>query len=149
MLSLESDKVDKLTESAEIISMFCRLNINAKRNLPIRSSEMGLLILTIKSEVPVTPVMAADFFKVKKPMITTMVISLCEKGYLEKVHSSEDKRSFTLHPTEKAMTLANEAHNEYFREIEIMRNGLGDKSFEKLITLLSKANDILLEAKEN
>lgn len=35
-------------KGAESISMFCRLLINEKKKLPIRSSEMGLLILAVE-----------------------------------------------------------------------------------------------------
>lgn len=32
-------------DAAETVSLFCRLNLNGKKELPVRSSEMGLLIL--------------------------------------------------------------------------------------------------------
>ncbi len=136
--------IDILAKSAEEVSMFCRLNANSRKNIPIRSSEMGLLILTVKSQTPVTPLMAADFFKVKKPMITAMVNSLCDKGYLEKITSLQDKRSFTLNPTEKARKLTNETYDEYFKAMENLRSKLGNEEFDQLIKLLSKANKVLL-----
>ncbi len=138
-----------LIRGAEVVSLFCRLHVNAKKNLPIRSSEMGLLILTVKNEMPVTPLMAADFFKVKKPMITTMIISLCKGGYLTKVPSKEDGRSFTLAPTEKAITLVENTYQEYFRTLELIRAGMGEEDFRKFISLTEKANGILLGDKEN
>ena len=138
-----------LIRGAEAVSMFCRLNIYAKKNLPIRSSEMGLLILTVKNEVPVTPVLAADFFKVKKPMITALVTSLCEKGYLTKIPSTEDRRSFTLSPTNKASSLVDETYAEYFKTLDLLCSQMGSKDYTKLITLLEQANMILLEDKEN
>ena len=44
-------------EAAETVSLFCRLNQRVKKELPIRSSEMGLLILlvTSKERSPVFP----------------------------------------------------------------------------------------------
>ena len=140
---------DELINVAETVSMFCRLNINTKKDLPIRSSEMGLLILICKSVDPVTPVMAADFFKVKKPMITTMVSNLLKHGYIEKILSTEDKRSFSLNPTEKARQLVNDTYSEYMKTMELLRHKLGSIEFSKLITLLEKANFILLEEKNN
>lgn len=138
-----------LIKGAEMVSMFCRLNINTKKDLPVRSSEMGLLIFICKSENPVTPVMAADFFKVKKPMITAMVSSLQKHGYIEKVPSSEDKRSFSLNPTERAKQLVDDTFTEYIKTMELLRQKLGQTSFANLITLLEIANSVLLEEKDN
>jgi len=141
--------IEELIKGAEAVSMFCRLNINTKKDLPVRSSEMGLLILICKSENFVTPVMAADFFNVKKPMIATMVSSLLNHGYIEKVPSSVDKRSFFINLTEKARQLVDNTFTEYFKTMELLRQKLGAKDFVNLITLLEKANTVLLEAKKN
>lgn len=140
---------DELTIGAEKVSMFCRLNINVKKDLPIRSSEMGLLILICKSDKPVTPVMAADFFKVKKPMITTMVSNLLKKGYIAKIPSLDDKRSFSLNPTKKARQLVDDTYSEYMKTMELLRNKLGAIEFGELLVLLDKSNCILLEEKNN
>lgn len=139
----------ELIKGADTISMFCRLNINMKKDLPIRSSEMGLLILINQSDKPVMPVMAADFFKVKKPMITAMVSNLIRQGYIDKIPSQEDKRSFSLHLTEKASQLVEDTFSEYMKTLELLRNKLGDLDFGKLIALLEKSNSILLEEKSN
>lgn len=138
-----------LENGAETVSMFCRLIINVKKDLPIRSSEMGLVILIYKSDKPVTPVMAADFFKVKKPMITTMVSNLLKLGYIEKISSLEDKRSFSLELTDKAKLLIDETYSEYIKTMELLRRKLGLDDFGKLIKLLEKANFTLLEEKSN
>lgn len=138
-----------LIRGAEAVSLFCRLNINTKKDLPIRSSEMGLLILIVKNEQPVTPVMAANFFKVKKPMITTMVSSLSKQGYLTKVASTEDKRSFSLLPTKKAAALVEQAYSEYFKTLALLKARMGEEDYSKLITLLEAANMILSEDKQN
>jgi len=140
---------DELIKGAETVSMFCRLNINIKKDLPIRSSEMGLLILICKNDIPVTPVMAADFFKVKKPMITTMVSALLKHGYIEKIPSPDDKRSFSLNPTEKTRQLVDDTYSEYMKTMELLRHKLGAIDFGKLVILLEKSNSILLEEKKN
>ncbi|MFR9236080.1 MAG: hypothetical protein ACLVLH_25165 [Eisenbergiella massiliensis] len=44
------------------------------KELPVRSSEMGLLILLVTSKEKITPKAAADF-GVSKPMIASMVKS--------------------------------------------------------------------------
>jgi DNA-binding MarR family transcriptional regulator len=136
--------LDAYIKGAEAVSLFCRLNINRKHDMPVRSSEMGLLIYVCKNETPVTSVIAAEFFKVKKPMIAAMVSSLVQKGYLEKCLSGTDKRSFTLQPTEQAKKLVDETYMEYLKTMELLHQRLGG-DYETLIDLLEKANTILLE----
>jgi len=146
-------KDKKLIESAEVIGLFIRLNIHSKRNLPVRSSEMGLLIFVVENVVKngasVTPAMAAEFFKVKKPMITAIVSSLTKQGYIIKIPSKEDKRSYTLTPTEKAIEIVEHAFFEYCKTLKSLRLRLGGDDFYTLIALIGKANAILLKEKEN
>lgn len=141
--------MDELIKGAETISLFCRININTKRELPIRSSEMGLMIFLIKEQGTHTPLQIAEFFKITKPMVTAMVISLTKKEYIIKVPSNIDKRSFTLRPTKKAIALVNETLNEYHKNMQVLQSRLGNHEYSKLIELLAKANDILLEEKNN
>ncbi len=123
--------------------------MNAKRTLPIRASEMGMLIFIVKSQDPQMPSQIADFFKITKPMVTTMVNSLIKKGYLTKQNSATDKRSFTLHPTAKAKQLIDETYIEYFKSMAQLDCRMGQEKFDKLIELLELANIILSEEKYN
>lgn len=136
-----------LAKAAESVALFCRLNINAKKDLPVRSSEMGLLILMCTSDQAVTPAFAAEFFKVKKPMITAMVTNLHRLGYLERTPSAQDKRSFTLTPTEKAKGLVTETYAEYMKTMALIKKQLGEEDFETLVALLERSNAALLEEK--
>ena len=139
--------MDELVKGAEVISLFCRININTKRELPIRSSEMGLLIFLVKEVGEHTPLKIAEFFKVTKPMVTAMVISLVKKEYITKVKSVVDKRSFSLKPTEKAVALVGETFDEYYRGMQVLRSRLGTNEYSMLTELLDKSNNILLEEK--
>ncbi|MFT3951692.1 MAG: MarR family transcriptional regulator [Oscillospiraceae bacterium] len=132
-------------KGAEAISLFCRINMNMKRDLPVRASEMGMLFLIVKSAQPQSPIKIAEFFKVTKPMVTAMTNSLVKKGYLIKTPSSTDRRSFTLQPTTKAVSLVEEAHNEYFRMMETLKRRMGCEKYDQLIALIELANSILLE----
>ncbi len=137
-------KLDEL----ETIGMFCRLNMNTRKNLPVRSSEMGLLILVVTSSDDVTPLYAANFFKVKKPMITSMVGSMVKGGYITKVPSLSDKRSYTIVATDKAKELVLNTREEYTKSIELLKSGLGS-DYDMLVRLLAKSNKILIKEKEN
>lgn len=141
--------MDKLIKSSKQISLFCRLNLNTKQELPIRSSEMGMLIYLVKTEEEKTPNAVAKFFKVTKSMATNMTTSLLNNGYIEKIKSEADKRSFLLIPTDKAIRLVEDTYEEYFRTMSLLESKMGEQKFDEFIRLLETANKILLEEKNN
>ncbi|WP_125762039.1 MarR family winged helix-turn-helix transcriptional regulator [Companilactobacillus hulinensis] len=141
--------MNQLAEASEQVSLFCRLNNNIKKELPIRSSEMGMLIYLVKTDNDKTPNGAAKFFNVTKSMATNMVSSLLQQGYITKKQSELDKRSFILIPTDKANSLVDDAYEEYFKAMSSLQKNMGDDKFNELIVLLRSANQILLEEKNN
>lgn len=141
--------MDRMIRISEQIALFCRLNIIAKRKLPIRSSEMGMLIYLVKTEGNKTPNAAAKFFNITKAMATNMVTSLLNNGYIIKKQSEKDKRSFILIPTDKAIRLVNDTYSDYFKMISMLESKMGENKFYELIQLLETANNILLEEKNN
>lgn len=141
--------MDRMIRISEQIALFCRLNIIAKRKLPIRSSEMGMLIYLVKTEGNKTPNAAAKFFNITKAMATNMVTSLLNNGYIIKKQSEKDKRSFILIPTDKAIRLVNDTYSDYFKTISILESKMGENKFNELIQLLETANTIILEEKNN
>ncbi len=136
---------DTIMEASGSISMFCRLMLNSKSNLPIRSSEMGLLILLRESKRPITPLNAAHFFKVSKPMIASMVRTLDKKGYLTKLPSPDDKRSYYLDITDNGKTLVADALDDYTKTLQVLISKMGQEKFDVMIQLMKEANTYLGE----
>lgn len=132
-----------IIESAEIVSRFCRLQINMKRNIPIRPSEMGALIYVVRSEEPVTPLMISSFFGISKPSVTDMINSLIIKDYLIKTQSDLDKRSFIVSATTRGYELVETEFKEYVKNLELLKRKMGYKEFELFIEMLEKANKVL------
>lgn len=110
---------------------------------------MGMLIYLVKTDGEKTAKGIADFFKVTKAMATNMSSALLKNGFLEKQQQENDKRSFRLLPTAKAVQLVNETYEEYMKEMHTLKDNMGIDAFNSLITLLEMANDILLEEKNN
>ncbi|KMT22471.1 MarR family winged helix-turn-helix transcriptional regulator [Clostridium cylindrosporum] len=136
--------MDKNMEYAiEIVTQFCRNNMNLKRKLPIRASEVGILIFIKRSENAVTPVSISEFFNISKPAVTASITSLYKKGYIEKIPMQSDKRSFQVILTEKAINLTNDFYDEYVKIITLLEKGLTKDEFTLLIKLLKKSNSIL------
>lgn len=129
----------------DTVSRFCRLQMNIKRDLSIRASEMGVLIYVEKSNMPATPLMISNFFGIAKPSVTDMVNSLAKEEYLIKIPSKDDKRSYTLDVTPKGRKLLEATYKEYFKSMEILEENMGDQKFKLFIQLLKEANNILSE----
>ncbi|MFO8068422.1 MAG: MarR family transcriptional regulator [Alkalibacterium sp.] len=132
-----------LIDSADIISMFCRLHTNSKPDIPVRSSEMGVLIFIQKQDMAVTPMNISQFFKITKPSVTSMVNALVKKGYLLKEQSEADKRSYELKTTDKGNKLVESTYNDYYMSIELLRDNMGEHAFNQFIESMQLANVIL------
>lgn len=135
--------------ASEQIALFCRMNTNVKKNLPIRASEMGMLIYLVKTQGEKTPNAVAKFFNVTKAMATNMTTALLKKEYIIKEQSLVDKRSFSLIPTQKAITLVENAYTEYFKTMSLLQEKMGKEKFIEFVDLLEVANAILVEEKNN
>lgn len=134
-----------IEHGTETIQVFSRLWLNTKKDLPVRFSEMRLLLLLEKNKVPVTPVVAAESLGIKKQMITTMVNALEKEGYITKSPSATDKRSYTLSPTQKGHNLVQHRYAEYYKTVGMLKEQLGDDDFVTFISLLEKVNTSLQE----
>ncbi len=134
-----------LIDNADAVGLFCRLHLNTRKNMPIRSSEMGVLIFTQKQKTPVTPLMISQFFKIAKPSVTTMVNALIKGDYLIKEASLSDGRSYTLAISEKGEKLVEATFDEYYKTMELLKEKMGVDAFDELMTLIKKANAILGE----
>ena len=139
---------ESILDSRDVVSRFCRLQMNKKMDIPIRASEMGALIYVQKNEAHVTPLMISNFFGIAKPSVTDMVDSLIKKTYLIKTPSKIDKRSYTLEVTEKGHKLLESTSKEYLRTMGFLEEKMGYQKFSLFIQLLQEANELLSEKSE-
>jgi DNA-binding MarR family transcriptional regulator len=121
--------------------------MNTKRDIPIRPSEMGVLIFTNKQNVPVTPLMISNFFRIAKPSVTSMIDALIKHDFLRKAPSTTDGRSYMVTVTDKGRDLVKSTFDEYFKTMELLKKRMGSKEFSLFIELIQKANGILSEEK--
>lgn len=132
-------------KGADAIGMFCRLHMNTKRDLPIRPSEMGVLIYIQKQSESVTPLMISQFFNIAKPSVSAMVKALTKNGYLTQSPSETDKRSYTINISDKGKMLVETTFVEYFKSVELLKEKMGEAKFNQFIELVETANKILEE----
>ncbi|MBW8384360.1 MAG: MarR family transcriptional regulator [Youngiibacter sp.] len=136
-----------IEESADAVGLFCRLRMNLKSDIPIRPSEMGVLVYTGNQDVPVTPLMISRFFRISKPSVTSMINALVEKGYLKKESSELDRRSYSLRVTGAGKELVESTFTEYVKSMELLKAKMGEEKFNRFIELVQIANCILGEAR--
>ena len=76
---------------------------------------------------------------VSKPSVTAIVGKLMQKGYVEKVQSAEDRRSFHLLLTEKGQALSQMHANIHRRIAEHFTRALDEHELRQFAQLLKKA----------
>lgn len=131
-----------------VFSKFSRDFTELKNYLPIRPSEMGLLNIVTRRRRDLTPLALADIMAVSKPMIASLIQSLEKKGYVYKEPSSEDKRSFFVRPTEKAVELCAEYEAKQTERLKELEEKLSGEEFCELVRLMDKAQKIIREIKK-
>ncbi len=142
---MEAEMKPDFVKGADAIGMFCRLHMNTKRDLPIRPSEMGVLIYIQKQSESVTPLMISQFFNIAKPSVSAMVKALIKNGYLTQSPSETDKRSYTINISDKGKMLVETTFVEYFKSVELLKEKMGEAKFNQFIELVETANKILEE----
>lgn len=137
--------MDKYFAANAAFSKFSRDYMELKKSLPIRPSEMGALNILAATPGPHTCVMLAERLAVSKPMITAILTSLGEKGYITKKRSQEDKRVYYVHLTPKAQQLVADVRAETNGHLDGLINAMGQEDFDLLVELTQKASQIMEE----
>ena len=85
-----------------------------------------------------TPTELAHELKISKPSVSAAIDRLETAGYIRKVDSDEDRRSYHLHLTQKGQIFS-QAHNETHRHLAqfIIRN-LEAEDVKQLVRLVGK-----------
>ncbi len=92
-----------------------------------------------------SPTELAQALGVSKPSVTSAVEKLARLGYVGKVSSDEDRRSYHLHLTEKAQGFI-QAHDRMHQELaQALTAGLDEAEVVQLQRLLQKVVERLKE----
>lgn len=110
---------------------------------------MAVLNIITQRDGQYTPLMIAELLGVSKPMIAAHIQVLLKKGYIYKEPSLEDKRSFYVLPTDKAVQLTNKFEIKQTEYLKTMEAALSESEFDELIHLLNKSLPALNKLKEN
>ncbi|MBR7101518.1 MAG: MarR family transcriptional regulator [Clostridia bacterium] len=130
-----------------VFSKFSRDFTELKNYLPIRPSEMALLNIIARRKRDLTPLALAEIMAVSKPMIAAHIQALEKNGYVYKEKSEDDKRSFFVRPTDKAVELCAKYEEKQTERLNELSEKLGDDEFCELVRLMDKAQRIIREIK--
>ncbi len=131
-----------------VFSKFSRNYMELKKELPIRPSEMAVLNIITQRRGKYTPLMITELLGVSKPMIAAHIRVFLKKGYILKESSKEDKRSFYVLPTDKAVALADKLNAKQKEYLKVIESALGETKFNTLVSLMNETLAILEKAEE-
>ena len=85
-----------------------------------------------------TPTELASELKISKPSVSAAIDRLETAGYIRKVDSDEDRRSYHLHLTQKGQVFS-QAHNETHRHLaQFITRNLEAEDVQQLVRLVGK-----------
>lgn len=125
------------------LARFCRCYIQAKVDMPIRPSEMGVLNVLCTAVGPHTPVSLASALCVSRPMIAAHLNALVARGLITRVPSPEDGRSFYILPSKRGRDLFESVSKFEAERLNAMMAKLGQKKFDDFIKLVAAVNQVL------
>ena len=73
-----------------------------------------------------------------KPSVTAIVDKLIQKGYVEKIQSEKDRRTYHIVPTSKAAEFAQLHENTHRLMAKILTQNLDEPEIEQMAVLLKK-----------
>jgi len=136
---MESPAFDQLI--AILTRSFAELESQALNESELAELSMKQLVYldTIASLDQPTFSDLAKHLQVSKPSVTAIVGKLMQKGYVEKVQSTEDRRAFHLLLTNKGRTLSQMHENIHRRIAEHFTHALDEHELQQFARLLKKA----------
>jgi DNA-binding MarR family transcriptional regulator len=80
----------------------------------------------------------AQKLSLTKPSVTAIVDKLIQKGYVEKVQSEKDRRTYHIVPTSKAAEFAQLHENTHRLMAQVLTQNLNEAEIQQMAVLLKK-----------
>lgn len=136
------DWIDMMEKMQEI-RLFSSLHIRGKRKGATSPQEVDMLSRIILSDTPLTPLDLTALTGLSKSAVSRLIESLEKKEFLVKQYKKTDRRSYTLHVTEKGNLELQQAYQHYLEPIYKLRRTIGEERFHSLLTQIKEANNML------
>lgn len=128
--------IRRLMQGAEIY------NKELNRRYSISSAQLNCLLALFENG-PLPPSQIAKYMMVKSSTVTGVVDRLEQKGLVERVRNSPDRRVITIQLTEAGKNLTANAPPPIQRKIVTGLRNLSQKETESIALALSKLSDML------
>ena len=130
-----------MIEKMQEISLFSRMIIHrATKEYEIPAQHLDLLSQLITHEEGLTPMCLSKIMGVNKTIISRVIDSLNQGGYVVKTKDPRDKRSYFVSITELGREKVDKIYTYYLGPIYKLRKKLGDEDFFELMSYIEKAN---------
>ena len=135
-----------MIENMNEIRLFSRTIVRrVTKEHGISTQHLDLLAQLIINNGGMTPLKLSKVMCVSKTIISRLIESLIQDGYVIKEVDSHDKRSYNVFITEAGEKKVEEIFRFYLGPIYNLRRKLGDKDFLQLIYYIKIANEKLNE----
>src|SRR5699024_11449326 len=123
------------------ITLFSRTIVHrATKEYEIPAQHLDLLSQLLTHKEGLTPMCLSKIMGVNKTIISRVIDSLNQGGYVVKTKDPRDKRSYFVSITELGREKVDKIYTYYLGPIYKLRKKLGDEDFFELMSYIEKAN---------
>lgn len=130
-----------MIEKMQEITLFSRTIVHrATKEYEIPAQHLDLLSQLLTHKEGLTPMCLSKIMGVNKTIISRIIDSLNQGGYVVKTKDPRDKRSYFVSITELGREKVDKIYTYYLGPIYKLRKKLGDEDFFELMSYIEKAN---------
>lgn len=135
-------------EKLGAVRLFSSLYVKKARKGALTSAqEVDMLFRIALAPEPLTPLELSYAMGVSKTIVSRLIEGLTGKKLVEKQYSRNDKRSYFLKITEEGKQELDSMYYYYLGPIYELQKNLGEEDFKRLMELINKANESMIEKK--
>ena len=130
-----------MIEKMQELTLFSRTIVHrATKEYEIPAQHLDLLSQLLTHKEGLTPMCLSKIMGVNKTIISRVIDSLNQGGYVVKTKDPRDKRSYFVSITELGREKVDKIYTYYLGPIYKLRKKLGDEDFFELMSYIEKAN---------
>ncbi len=142
---MHQDLVFDLVETLEGLRRYRRWFRD--ESFPIRNNEMMLLMFLDRNLhddcLGIRPSELGEILRLKRPTITSLVNSLENQGYVERISDDHDRRVVLVRLTNKGDNLMDQVQQSFIRQIRQTMEYIGEEDTRELIRIIGKVRSFL------
>lgn len=117
--------------------------VTSKACKKMKISHVGLMIIGISAVKEVNVSQLSQELKITKSAVSQALVCLQVKKLIYKVASPDNKKSFYIKPTERAIELGKEIFDVHMIKFLQMKEELGEEKFLMFFSLVQEINKII------